>query len=80
MDLFDSESVDESGVPVLSMAPLTVRMRPTTLAEVVGQSRLLGEGSVAALNSLRVRTMGSHFLHVVLWGPPGYQEKRQLAC
>ena len=46
MDLFDSESVDESGVPAFNAgAPLAVRMRPTTLAEVVGQSHLLGEGA-----------------------------------
>jgi len=46
MDLFDSESVDESGVPAFNAgAPLAVRMRPTTLDEVVGQSHLLVEGA-----------------------------------
>ena len=46
MDLFDSESVDESGVPAFNAgAPLAVRMRPTTLDDVVGQSHLLGEGA-----------------------------------
>ena len=72
MDLFDSESVDESGVPAFNAgAPLAVRMRPTTLAEVVGQSHLLGEGaplrrllSPGASDRVAVSS-------VVLWGPPG---------
>lgn len=72
MDLFDSESVDESGVPAFNAgAPLAVRMRPTTLAQVVGQSHLLGEGaplrrllSPGASDRVAVSS-------VVLWGPPG---------
>ena len=44
MDLFDSEAFDELGVPAFSAdAPLAVRMRPSRLEEVVGQSHLLGE-------------------------------------
>lgn len=72
MDLFDSESVDESGVPAFNAgAPLAVRMLPTTLAQVVGQSHLLGEGaplrrllSPGASDRVAVSS-------VVLWGPPG---------
>ena len=46
MDLFDSESFDELGVPAFSAgAPLAVRMRPSRLEEVVGQAHLLGEGA-----------------------------------
>ena len=72
MDLFDSESVDESGVPAFNAgAPLAVRMRPTTLDEVVGQSHLLGEGA----RLLRLLSPGSSdgvaVSSVVLWGPPG---------
>ena len=72
MDLFDSESIDESGVPAYNAgAPLAVRMRPSSLDEVVGQSHLLGEG--APLRRL-LSTGGSNGVavsSVVLWGPPG---------
>ena len=72
MDLFDSESIDESGVPAYNAgAPLAVRMRPSSLDEVVGQSHLLGEG--APLRRL-LSTGGSDGVavsSVVLWGPPG---------
>lgn len=72
MDLFDSESVDESGVPAFNAgAPLAVRMRPTTLDEVVGQSHLLGDGApLRRLLSLGARD-GVAVSSVVLWGPPG---------
>jgi putative ATPase len=47
-------------------APLADRMRPHTLADVVGQKKLLAPGSLLtqAIESDRVRSM-------VLWGPPG---------
>ncbi|HEX8794178.1 MAG TPA: replication-associated recombination protein A [Polyangiaceae bacterium] len=47
-------------------APLADRMRPHTLADVVGQRKLLAPGSLLtqAIGSDRVRSM-------VLWGPPG---------
>ncbi len=41
-------------------------MRPTTLAEVVGQEHLTGEGG-ALTRLLRGRNLGS----LILWGPPG---------
>jgi putative ATPase len=49
-------------------APLAVRMRPTTIAEVVGQSAALADGSpLRSLLTGGVRGAVS----VVLWGPPG---------
>ena len=72
MDLFDSESVDESGVPAFNAgAPLAVRMRPTTLAEVVGQSHLLGEGAPLRRLLSPGASDGVAVSSVVLWGPPG---------
>ena len=46
--------------------PLADRLRPTTLAEVVGQEHLTGEGG-ALTRLLRSGTLGS----LVFWGPPG---------
>ena len=72
MDLFDSESVDESGVPAFNAgAPLAVRMRPTTLTEVVGQSHLLGEGAPLRRLLSPGASGGGSGSSVVLWGPPG---------
>ena len=72
MDLFDSESFDELGVPAFSAgAPLAVRMRPSRLEEVVGQAHLLGEGApLRRLLSPESRD-GVAVSSVVLWGPPG---------
>jgi putative ATPase len=46
--------------------PLAERLRPRTLAEVIGQTQLLGEGKPlrAAFESGRAHSM-------ILWGPPG---------
>ena len=72
MDLFDSESVDESGVPAFNAgAPLAVRMRPKTLDEVVGQSHLLGEGAPLRRLLSPGSSDGVAVSSVVLWGPPG---------
>ena len=48
------------------MRPLAERMRPRDLDDVVGQRRLLGEGSALrrAIESGRMHSM-------ILWGPPG---------
>ncbi|HET7930058.1 MAG TPA: replication-associated recombination protein A [Rhodanobacteraceae bacterium] len=48
------------------LKPLAERMRPRTLDEIVGQDRLLGQGSALrrALEAGSVHSM-------VLWGPPG---------
>lgn len=49
-------------------APLAVRMRPRSLNEIAGQSRLLVPGS--PLRSLAAENSHSS-VSVVLWGPPG---------
>ncbi|HEX7340598.1 MAG TPA: replication-associated recombination protein A [Rhodanobacteraceae bacterium] len=48
------------------LKPLAERMRPQTLDDIVGQERLLGQGTALrrALEAGRVHSM-------VLWGPPG---------
>ncbi|WP_405216366.1 replication-associated recombination protein A [Agrococcus sp. Ld7] len=50
-------------------APLAVRMRPTSLDEVVGQRHLLGPGS--PLRRLAAPGDGASGQSVILWGPPG---------
>jgi len=54
------EPARETGIP------LAERLRPRTLAEVIGQTQLLGEGKPlrAAFESGRAHSM-------ILWGPPG---------
>ncbi|MBL8000062.1 MAG: replication-associated recombination protein A, partial [Candidatus Kapabacteria bacterium] len=47
-------------------APLADRMRPQTIAGVVGQEHLLGEGA-----PLRVLFGSRSIPSVILWGPPG---------
>ncbi len=49
-----------------ALRPLAERMRPQTLAQMVGQQRLLAEGSALrrAIEAGRIHSM-------VLWGPPG---------
>ena len=61
-DLFDtSGSADDAG-----LRPLADRLRPTTLAEVIGQEDVLGvDGPLGAM--LEAQTLGS----LILWGPPG---------
>jgi len=46
--------------------PLADKLRPTTLAEVVGQDHLLGPDG-ALTRMLATRSLGS----LILWGPPG---------
>jgi putative ATPase len=61
MDLFDhKEERDREG------APLSDRMRPRRLAEMVGQTHLVSEGSLVrrAIAEDRIPSM-------ILWGPPG---------
>ncbi|MDE1882593.1 MAG: replication-associated recombination protein A [Rhodospirillales bacterium] len=53
-------------VPSGTARPLAERLRPKTLAEVVGQGHLLGpEGSLTGM--LRRGSLAS----IILWGPPG---------
>jgi putative ATPase len=66
-DLFDQGGDDP---PVSRAAPLAVRMRPVSLAEIAGQSHLLTPGS--ALHRLvSAQDEGSAPASIVLWGPPG---------
>ncbi len=48
------------------MPPLAERMRPRTLDDYIGQSHLVGEGSV-----LRRMLESEHISSFILWGPPG---------
>ncbi len=49
-----------------ALKPLAERMRPRTLDEIVGQTRLLGPGT-----ALRRSIEAGHVHSMVLWGPPG---------
>ncbi|MBY0299824.1 MAG: replication-associated recombination protein A [Methylobacterium sp.] len=60
-DLFASAGLDAA-----APRPLADRLRPTRLAEVVGQEHLTGE-SGALTRLLRAGSLGS----LILWGPPG---------
>ncbi|TGE00283.1 replication-associated recombination protein A [Methylobacterium nonmethylotrophicum] len=60
-DLFASAGLDRD-----APRPLADTLRPTALAEVVGQEHLTGEGG-ALTRLLRGRNLGS----LILWGPPG---------
>ncbi|WP_147793638.1 replication-associated recombination protein A [Cellulomonas sp. Y8] len=74
MDLFDAVTTSAQGTPAPSAgAPLAVRMRPRSLAEVAGQEHLLVPGSplrrlVEPGDATARRAAPSS---VVLWGPPG---------
>lgn len=72
VDLFDAAAADDDGLPaVLPGAPLAVRMRPRTLAEIVGQDHLTAPGSPVR----RLVDAGDGDRRgpssVVLAGPPG---------
>ncbi|WP_037587016.1 replication-associated recombination protein A [Stenoxybacter acetivorans] len=47
-------------------APLAERLRPHTLADVIGQQHLIGAGK-----PLRVAVDSGHLHSMLLWGPPG---------
>ncbi|GGN01886.1 ATPase [Lentzea pudingi] len=57
---------EEKAERIAANAPLAVRMRPATLAEVVGQDHLLGPGA-----PLRRLVEGATPASVMLYGPPG---------
>jgi putative ATPase len=48
------------------MEPLASRMRPTLLAQFIGQEHLVGEGK-----PLREAIEKKHLFSFILWGPPG---------
>ncbi len=65
-----SVMVDDRQALQAATAPLAVRMRPRSLAEVAGQKHLLGPGS--PLVSLATDSPGRQStVSVILWGPPG---------
>ena len=49
-----------------AVAPLAQRLRPSTLAEFVGQEQIVGAGSV-----LRLSIEGDRVRSLILYGPPG---------
>src|SRR5436190_1598770 len=70
--LFETEEAPRGRTSVPpSDQPLAVRMRPTTLAEFIGQEHLLGDGSAlrTALEEGRPHSM-------ILYGPPGTGKTR----
>ena len=48
------------------MAPLSERMRPAKLDELVGQEHLVGKGSI-----LRTAIENGNIPSMIFWGPPG---------
>ena len=60
-DLFEA-----AGLGAEIARPLADRLRPTVLAEVVGQDHLVGPDGVLS-RMLETRSLGS----LILWGPPG---------
>jgi putative ATPase len=62
--LFEEPDEEHAAGPA---APLALRMRPTTLAEFVGQAHLVGEGKPLRRWAASQGTLAS----LILWGPPG---------
>ena len=62
MDLFNQGGKETERV----VGPLADRMRPKTLADFVGQTRLLGKGSL-----LHRAIEEDRLFSVIVWGPPG---------
>ena len=69
-DLFGDSTEQRSSPPnqggVAGSVPLAERIRPNTLAEVVGQTHLLGPGK-----PLTLLFDQQHAHSLILWGPPG---------
>ena len=61
-DLWAQERADR----LSNASPLADRMRPSTLDEVVGQTTVLGEGSL-----LRKLIVSDRLGSILIWGPPG---------
>jgi putative ATPase len=64
--LFAGQVEERAEQRLSASAPLAVRMRPATLAEVVGQDHVLAPGS-----PLRRLVEGGPAASVILYGPPG---------
>lgn len=61
-DLFSANKEDQ----LARKAPLSARMRPRTLDELIGHEKLLGPGTL-----LRRAIEADQLSSIVLWGPPG---------
>ncbi|OKL50101.1 replication-associated recombination protein A [Boudabousia marimammalium] len=70
MDLFENQLEKADGTPENLHAPLAVRMRPTTLEEVVGQSSAIKSGT-PLYQLVHPREGFESPSSVILWGPPG---------
>ncbi|MDJ1006758.1 MAG: replication-associated recombination protein A [Paracoccaceae bacterium] len=65
-DLFDQAPKDATPGADAAPHPLADRLRPKTLAEVIGQDHLLGpDGPLGAMLAT------GHLTSLILWGPPG---------
>lgn len=62
MDLFEANR----RATLEQAAPLSARMRPRSLAEVVGHDDVIGAGTL-----LRQAVEQDQLISLVLWGPPG---------
>ncbi|WP_297571396.1 replication-associated recombination protein A [uncultured Actinomyces sp.] len=71
MDIFEAANMDPIGIPKAGeVAPLAVRMRPSSVEEVLGQDHLLKDGS--PLRRLLAPADSSRAVSsLILWGPPG---------
>jgi putative ATPase len=58
--------MDDLFAPTQPAAPLAERLRPKHIAEVIGQSHLLGAG-----RPLRLAFQSGKLHSMILWGPPG---------
>lgn len=63
VDLFDTGAARE---PQKGLRPLADRLRPQSLAEVIGQKQVLSEGA-----PLEVMLSSGSLSSIVFWGPPG---------
>lgn len=72
MDLFDLDSMESSGIPAYTEdAPLAVRMRPSSVEDVLGQDHLLSEGAPLRRLLEEAHPGTPRVSSIVLWGPPG---------
>lgn len=87
MDLFDAIAptaqtvgVRDPGQAISPNAPLAVRMRPVSLAELAGQQHLLAPGSPLRrlVEPPSGQTERAVIGSVILWGPPGPEKRRWL--
>lgn len=62
MDLFEAHRREQ----LSSRAPLSTRMRPRHLDELIGQEHIIGEGTL-----LRKAIEADKLSSLILWGPPG---------